>query len=162
MKEKITILHEFYKKEGGRGVWDILGHIATNNYKFDLVPLGKTKAALPKWVLRNFQKRHSAMKNQRKGSRIKYRNYYLTTGAEVAERIASEQKLKPLVTPDGKSVTRSLDRFLTTEDPDDFAVWGGHLSCHGCMRCQAREYLQCESAEKGWIGPWIRLELRVK
>eukprot|EP00493_Phyllostaurus_siculus_P025948 UN26293 len=151
VERSIDILYEFYVKEGGRGPWDLLGHIASNNYTFDIVPHLLTRASDPKAVVRAFRKRHSKMKQQRKSSRIVSREYELTTGAEIVDRESDLPKLGPLVGAGKERMTRSAHRYLTSKDPEDMSVSMGHLSCHvfNCPPCQNRDFLNCKNGQRG-------------
>ena len=162
----IDILAEFYVKEGGRGPWDLLGHIAVNNYLNDLVPRGLTKAADARWILREMRRCHSSMKSQRKSSRIQRREYNLTTGKEVSERSKVLPKLAPLVgpAPENARMTRSGHRFFMNSDPSDMTVYCGDLSCHiwNCANCSKGSFLECNMVKSGVIGPWIPHKFVIK
>ena len=107
-----------------------LGAVAAKLYLTDIVPFGLTKAADPKWVVKQLNQRHSSFKKQNPDSRLSRRMFDLTSGKDVGERAKLQVKLKPLVGPNGERMTRSSHRFLVTSDPNDAAVYMGDMSCH--------------------------------
>ena len=163
VSENIDILGEFYATEGGRGPWDILGAVAAKLYLTDIVPLGLTKAADPKWVVKQLNQRHSSFKKQNTDSRLSRRMFDLTSGKDVGERAKLQVKLKPLVGPNRERMTRSSHRFLVTSDPNDAAVYMGDMSCHifNCRSCLKGNFRDCDSIKSGFIGPWVRFEFGV-